>query len=308
MGKCSRNAVITLDKGQINSKNIYIRSMQKKDFMTLFEWVKKEEWNPGFYDFESYLLVDRDGFRMLWYDDIPVAALASIKYPHSLGYLGLYVVKPEYRGKSLGRYLWDNTIKRMSDCKTVILNAVINQVSNYEAYGFQKASLVNRWHVDASKVLLERKEISSTYVFTQNISISEIADLDYLASGCYRPQFWKSILASPDSYYLAVRSVGQLVGFGLALKCVRGYKIAPLYCSSFTIADCLLQKICAILKKITVNKDNEIQLDSVNFHKSTSLFEKYGFIKAYNFVMMCRGEEPRINKNILYGINSLEIG
>lgn len=280
-----------------------------RDFKVLFEWVRKEGWNPGLYDFKSYYLVDPCGFKMLWYKGSPIAALASIKYSTRFGFLGLYIVAPEYRGNGYGKYLWNAAMNKVAHCESVGLNAVVKQVSNYEKYDFQSCYKVYRWQAKISDMVIEKKQISESYTCPQNILANEVAELDYNVSGYYRPQFWASILVAPGSFYLGVKCNNQLVGFGMILKCVNGYKIAPLYCSSFNVAEYILHTLLGRVRASGIYKDYKVQLDSISINdKSTLLAEKYGFIKQFDFVRMYRGYEPKLDKDLLYGINSLEIG
>lgn len=81
--------------------------MARKEIEMAIEWAAKEGWNPGLHDAECYFAADPNGFLMGLLGDKPIATISAVKYGESFGFLGLYMVKPEYRGKGYGIQIWN---------------------------------------------------------------------------------------------------------------------------------------------------------------------------------------------------------
>ncbi len=83
--------------------NFYqIRTMTRKDLDIAVDWAAKEGWNPGIYDTDVFYATDPKGFLLGFLGDEPIASISSVSYDDTFGFLGFYIVKPEYRGKGYG--------------------------------------------------------------------------------------------------------------------------------------------------------------------------------------------------------------
>ncbi|MCT7656347.1 GNAT family N-acetyltransferase [Oceanimonas sp. NS1] len=78
------------------------------------------------------------GFLIGLLDDEPIATLSVIKYDDSFGFLGFYIVKPEYRGKGHGIEIWKAGINYLQDLN-IGLDGVVDQQENYRKSGFNLA-------------------------------------------------------------------------------------------------------------------------------------------------------------------------
>ncbi len=289
--------------------SVGIRPARSNDLKTIFHWIEREGWNPGLYDLQSYRAVDPYGFNVLWLGDEPVSTLLSVRYPYDYAFLGLYIVKFEYRGHGYGKSLWDSTMKQIGDYKTIGLNAVLDQIPSYQKSEFVFSHYNTRWQRGLFNGVLEAENKQKEYEVTRKISLYEIIELDYAASACYRPGFWKSTIASPSSYFLAAKHKGQVIGFGLVLRCANGYKIGPLYAEAPEIANDLLVALWDHVKKNGCKPTDTIQIDTSETNGSAShLATKYGFTRVYDTARMYRGEKPVMRDDIVYSLPSLEIG
>ncbi len=73
-----------------------IRPVSKEEFTIAVEWAAKEGWNPGLNDTECYFKADPSGFLMGFLGEEPIASISVVKYSSDFGFLGFYIVKPEY--------------------------------------------------------------------------------------------------------------------------------------------------------------------------------------------------------------------
>ena len=70
------------------------------------EWATAEGWNPGLHDADSFYAADPGGFLLGLLNDQPIASISVVKYGESFGFLGFYIVRPEYRGRGYGMQVW----------------------------------------------------------------------------------------------------------------------------------------------------------------------------------------------------------
>lgn len=293
------------------SAKIIIKPMDKNDIKTIFHWAKREGWNPGLHDFQSYHSVDPNGFNMLWVDGKPVSTLASVRYQHqhSYGFLGIYIVEPEYRGYGYGKRLWDYSMKLIDSCRSIGLNAVLNQIPNYEKSGFKFSNFNTRWRTSLFNIKRGKRLCTTKARLSKNFTLQEVIEIDYKATSCYRPEFWQSMLISRHSYFLGARDEDRLVGFALISQCVDGYKFGPIYAQGADIAENLMTALWNQALQNACKADDTIQLDtSATNNQAEQLAKEYGFVRIYDTARMYRGEKPIMNDAIVYGSASLEIG
>lgn len=67
---------------------------------------RKGRLEPGLHDADCYFSADPKGFLVGLLDDEPIATISVIKYDDAFGFLGFYIVKPEYQGQGYGLQLW----------------------------------------------------------------------------------------------------------------------------------------------------------------------------------------------------------
>ena len=83
-------------------QNYTIHTMTREQLDIAVEWAAAEGWNPGLHDADCYYAADPNGFLMGFLDEEPIASISVVKYDDSFGFLGFYIVKPEYRGQGYG--------------------------------------------------------------------------------------------------------------------------------------------------------------------------------------------------------------
>lgn len=298
--------VITIGSRFINYS---IKQMEQPEIDVLFNWTKSEGWNPGVGELESFNAVDPSGFRMLSINSQAISSLAAVRYPNSYAFLGLYIVKPEFRGQGQGKCLWDYSLNTLSSFKSVGLNGVLSQVNNYEKSGFKISHLNTRWQAGLFEFNDPLPSSDPSLKISEEVSLEEISDLDFHASACYRPSFWESTLARPNSYFLAARENSVLKGFAVLSKCIDGYKLGPVYSSNPIMAEGLLTKLWHKAQDLGGSVSDTIQIDApgTNPH-AAELAKKYGFKEVFDVARMYRGEKPDADDSKTYGLVSLEIG
>ena len=98
-------------------------------------WAAAEGWNPGDADAACFRLQDPGGFFVGVEDGEPVAAVSVVTYGDALAFLGLYIVRPDRRGRGWGMATWRAGMAHAGG-RPVGLDGVVAQQDNYRRSGF----------------------------------------------------------------------------------------------------------------------------------------------------------------------------
>ena len=187
----------------------------------MIAWAQREGWNPGVADARCFRAADPDGFLVGTIDDRLVATISAVRYP-GLGFVGLYIVDPEYRGRGYGLRIWTAAMERLEGVVTG-LDGVVAQQDNYARSGFVLAHRTIRFGGPAR---------GRTHDDVEALSVADldvVADYDEPCFGAPRRAFLEEWIAQPGARALGVRSGGRLSGYGVIRPAHDGYKVGPLF-------------------------------------------------------------------------------
>ncbi len=117
------------------SEPFRVRVVARDEVGLFFEWANREGWNPGRFDGPCFHDADPGGMLLGELHGEPVACISCVRYSDDFGFLGQYIVKPEFRGLGFGLRLWTVGMTNLGS-RTVGLDGVLDQVKNYEKSGF----------------------------------------------------------------------------------------------------------------------------------------------------------------------------
>ena len=83
-----------------------VRTMTPSEVELSLEWAASEGWNPGKHDAHCFRAADPDGFFIGILQREPVGCISAVAYDERFGFVGLYLVKPQFRGMGLGMRIW----------------------------------------------------------------------------------------------------------------------------------------------------------------------------------------------------------
>lgn len=283
----------------MKDSNYTIKIMNQKEIDIAVEWAAIEGWNPGLYDAGCYHAADPNGFLIGFLGDEPIASISVVKYGQSFGFLGFYIVKPEYRGKGYGIQIWNAGLKYLEGLN-IGLDGVVDQQENYKKSGFKLAYRNIRY------------EGIGGGNSPENPDIVELATLPFETIDSYnqpffpekRAQFIKSWINQPECHSLGIMQNGKLSGFGVIRKCRSGYKIAPLLADTPELAKSLF---VALRSKVKPSEPIFLDTPEVNL-SAVALAERYNMKASFETARMFTGTPPSIQLNRLYGVTSFEIG
>ena len=133
-GRTEEDKVMTLE-------DMSIRLMTRDELDTLVEWAASEGWNPGLDNAEVFWATDPDGFVAAEIDGELVGGGSIVAYEESYGFMGLFIMSPDYRGHGLGDRLWHERkrrlLARLDADASVGMDGVFNMQECYGRGGFR---------------------------------------------------------------------------------------------------------------------------------------------------------------------------
>lgn len=276
-----------------------IRTMTREEIDMAVEWAASEGWNPGRHDADCYAAADPNGFLVGLLHDEPIATISAVKYGPSFGFVGFYIVKPEYRGKGYGIQLWNAGLDYLAG-RNIGLDGVVAQQDNYRKSGFGLAHRNIRYQGVGGGPAPEHS------------AIVELATLPFATVDAYdrhffpanRSRFIDAWIHQPDCHALSVQEDGELKGYGVMRPCRAGYKIGPLFADTPELADVLFQAL-----RSRARLSDTVYLDTPEVNRAAmDLAERHHMDVVFETVRMYTSERPDIALDRTFGVTSFEVG
>jgi ribosomal protein S18 acetylase RimI-like enzyme len=276
-----------------------IRAMTRQEIDCAIDWAAAEGWNPGLTDADCFHAADPDGFLIGVLDEALIAALSAVRYGDRFGFLGFYLVRPEYRGQGYGLQLWNAGLAHL-ESRTIGLDGVLAQQGNYRKSGFQLAYRNIRYQGSGGGLVPDGAEI---------IPLSALGfDVIYAYDRPFFPddrrQFLQCWIAPPHRTALGIQHQGQLVGYGVLRACRSGFKIGPLFADRAEWAETLF---LALKAQSTAGAPLYLDVPEAN-PAAVALAERYGMTVVFETARMYRGQIPELPISRLFGVTSFELG
>jgi GNAT acetyltransferase-like protein/acetyltransferase (GNAT) family protein len=285
-------------------RGMEIRVARRHEFAVVLDWAAAEGWNPGLGDLAAFFATDGCGFLIGFMDGQPMASISVVRYGQDFGFLGFYIVAPDFRGAGAGLAIWKAGMARL-DNRTVGLDGVLDAQENYRQSGFELAGRNIRF--GGVPVGVEQGDSSCTILNFSPEFFATVQTFDRSVFGAPREGFLRAwtnnIPEGGRKTKIAVKD-GDLAGYGTVRPCRSGYKIGPLFARTPQIAQGLLAGICGGLPK-----DREVFLDVPEDNGAgMALAEQFGLAPVFETARMYRGRAPDLPVNTIFGITSFELG
>ena len=279
--------------------NYTIKVMNRAEVDLAVEWAAVEGWNPGLHDADCYYSADSQGFLIGYLDDKPIATISVIRYGTSFGFLGFYIVAPDYRGQGYGIQIWNAGLEHLAG-RTIGLDGVVAQQENYKKSGFKLAYRNVRYAGSGGGQSREDVGI----VDLASVPFETVAAYDRPFFPADRSDFTKNWIGQPDSHALGIVEHGSLAGYGVIRRCRAGYKIGPLFADTPQLAESLF---LALRAKTTLT--DTIYLDTPEMNPAAiKLAERYHMTVSFETARMYSGDAPELPLQRTFGVTSFEIG
>lgn len=286
-------------------ENIDQLQLQKLDFeglKILLKWAEEEGWNPGPNDADVYWATDPEGFYGYSYKGDLIAGGSIVSYNKEFGFMGFFIVKPEYRSFGIGRKLWyqrrDALLSRLNKGASIGMDGVVALQPFYQKGGFEIAFRDIRYEKKGMQFRLDK----NIYPIGED-DISSILAYDKQCFGFMRPQFIIPWLKLPDNKTFMYVENDQINGFAIVRKANTGYKICPLFADNENIAE-ELYKACL---NSVIGEPLYIDIPAIN-QGSLNLIREYDAKYIFECARMYYGKSPNIEIDKVYGVTTFELG
>lgn len=278
-------------------QNFHIRCINQQELAIPLSWAQAEGWQPGIDDARHFYATDPQGFFMGFLDDEPIACISAVAYDETYGFIGLYIVRPEFRHQGFGIALWNTAMQRLQG-RNIGLDGVVAQQSNYQKSGFEIAHRHLRFQTSGTGKTSGHPDI---------INLSELPFEQVLAYDIFpvpRPVFLQSWLKQKYGTALGIVHNQQLVGYGVIRACHESYRIGPLFADSDELAEALL---AALLAYAPHNSLVFIDMPETN-EKALALAQRHAMPLVFETARMYTQAVPNLNMNKTYAVTTLELG
>jgi len=277
-----------------------IRTMTRADLDLAVEWAAAEGWNPGLHDADAFFATDPTGFFVGELVGQPIGCISAVRYGGAFGFVGFYIVQPQFRGQGYGIQLWQRAIEYLGDVPTG-LDGVFVQQENYARSGFRFAYRNLRFEFTG---LRPEAEPHPALMPLRDVALDSLAAYDRACFPASREAFLQKWTALPDSHGLAFVERGTLRGYGLIRRCRNGCRIGPLFADDARIARLLWVNLAA-----WAAPGEPVCLDVPEVNASAlALAADFGMSQVFGTARMYRGAAPAFDVSRVFGVTSFELG
>lgn len=278
-----------------------VRAMQRDELNFAVKLAANEGWNPGVSDADAFFATDPGGFLIGLLNDVPIGCVSAVRYGQSFGFLGFYIVTPEYRGCGYGLQLWSSALEQLG-ARNIGLDGVKEQQAKYRKSGFKFAysNIRYAWH----KRLQSRPATAPNVVSVRQVEAGSIARYDRLCFPASRPTFLGAWLNQPGSVALAWWENNAIRGYGVIRRCRDGWRVGPLFADNREIAELLL---LALTHEISSEEPVYLDVPEVNA-EAMRLAADFGMSEVFSTARMYSRHLPDIETERIFGVTTFELG
>lgn len=270
----------------------------------LIDMAAAEGWNPGCHDAQTFFQTDPDGFVGVHRDDALIGGGAIVRHSDGFGFMGLFLMSPEFRGQGIGRKLWyarrDRLRERLAPRAAIGMDGVSAMVDFYREGGFVPQYISSRFQTMAKPI---ETEIDGHVVPLTGADRPNLAELDRRAFPGERGAYLSAWLHQSEAYIYGYEVNARILGYGVMRPCMEGWKIGPLFAESPEIANALMTAFLRAADGALVS----IDVPSKN-SAAEGLCRSFGMESAFQCTRMYYGPPPTYDASLIYGLTSFELG
>lgn len=273
-----------------------VRKATHEDMNFVLTLAKEEGWNPGIDDASAFYLTDPTGFFIGTTENEKVGCISAVAYDNLYGFLGLYIVKPSFRGKGYGMKLWTHALNHLKDY-SIGLDGVLNRQKDYEKSNFRPYYKNIRF---TGKV---QGNLSQDLINLNEVPFNILVEYDTSIFGVSRAHFLKHWIKMPNANAMAKVNNGRILGYGVIRKCYEGFKIGPLFADHIETAIEIFKNLC-----LTAN-NQPIFLDiSEGNPEGKRIVETFNLQPVFQTIRMYKNHPPKQQLDKVFGITTFELG
>jgi ribosomal protein S18 acetylase RimI-like enzyme len=214
------------------------------------------------------------------------AAGAIVSYRGQFGFMGLFIVRPELRGRGLGRRLWflrrDALLARLRRGAAIGMDGVFAMQDFYAAGGFRLSHRNLRMCGVG-----EPGPADPALRPLSAMPFAEVAPFDRLHFGVERAAFLRRWINPPGGLGLGLVEHGRVRGIGVARPCREGFKVGPLFAEEESCAE----RIFCGLGRAAAGEAVFLDVPENN-PRALALAERHGMREVFGCARMYLGAPP----------------
>jgi ribosomal protein S18 acetylase RimI-like enzyme len=289
------------------SNELSIRNMSRSEVDELVEWAAREGWNPGLHDAELFWTTDPEAFIAADLDGELIGGGAITSYNGKFGFMGFFIVRPEFRGKGFGNRLWharrERLLARLEPGASIGLDGVFAMQEYYAAGGFVFSHRDLRFRADVPAQRSPEPANDEDIVPLADVPFAQVLDYDRSCFPARRSSFLGGWLSQADALAVGCRRNGQLSGYGVVRRCREGCKIGPLFADDAAAAESLFGQLAAFAA------GGPLFLDAPeNNLAAIELVRRHGMAEVFGCARMYLGPPPDIAHERIFGVTTFELG
>lgn len=205
-----------------------IRPLRESDTDFAYEMTVREKWNVSKSDVKRMLSYEPNGCFIAEVKGLPAAHVFTVTYG-TVGWIGLLIVKAEYRKKGVATLLTKKAIDYPlhRGVETIKLEAVPEIADLYRKLRFldeyDSLRYIGRGRADVS---IQNDSATSF----EKERISEIAEFDVAYFGADRTRVLMSLYQEDPDLCFASYDGSKIVGYIMCRKAEKGYNVGPFVC------------------------------------------------------------------------------
>ncbi|WP_433766244.1 GNAT family N-acetyltransferase [Pseudomonas putida] len=289
------------------SNELVIRNMTRPELDGLVEWAAREGWNPGFHDAELFWATDPAAFIAATRGDELIGGGAITSYNGEFGFMGFFIVRPEYRGQGLGNTLWharrERLLARLRPGASIGMDGVFAMQDYYAKGGFVFSHRNLRFRAELTERRAPWPIDSEDIVPLASVPFDQVVDYDRTCFPAARETFLSGWIAQGDALAVGCRREGRLSGYGVIRRCREGCKIGPLFADDAQAANALYARLAEFAQ------GGPLFLDAPeNNPAAMALVRQQGMSEVFGCARMYLGPPPAIAHERVFGVTTFELG
>jgi ribosomal protein S18 acetylase RimI-like enzyme len=278
------------------------RLATRDEFELAVQWAADEGWNPGLRDTAVFWKTDPEGFVCAEENGEVIATGSIVSYGGNFGFMGFFIVRPDLRGRGIGREFWqwrrDRLRSRLKPGATIGMDGVFEMQPFYARGGFAFSHRNLRMEGVARS-----GENDAGLVELAQISFEQVMAYDRRHFGFDRAAFLRRWISPRGGRALGWVDNDELMGFGVIRPCRNGYKIGPLFADDDKKAEGLFGALTASVEGESIFLDVP-----ENNPAAMALAKGHGLREVFGCARMYHGPAPDLPWERIFGVTSFELG